>query len=213
MKEEEEDGEEGDRESPHRPALSQEDGNETQQPSQVMRCDNDSTEQTPQTAVANNSGRASLELPHQHRSSIESSQHRSSIGSAHHRGSVESTHQFAIKSTFVGGGGGGGGGASIDNPFSKARRGGSSRRRKGRDAHNPLRRKQSDASVRAVARGMDAATTGLKQSDSPAHRLSQYADSDDEDSMYSTRPEWALDQIAMESDSGSDLEFFDAKGD
>lgn len=41
--------------------------------------------------------------------------------------------------------------------------------------------------------------------------MSQYHDSDDE-SMYSTRPEWGLDQIAMPSDSDSELEFFDAKG-
>ena len=37
---------------------------------------------------------------------------------------------------------------------------------------------------------------------------------DDEGNVYysSARPEWGFDQIAMESDSESDLEFFDAKG-
>ena len=39
-------------------------------------------------------------------------------------------------------------------------------------------------------------------------------ESDDEGNVYysTSRPEWGFDQIAMQSDSDSDLEFFDAKG-
>ena len=67
-------------------------------------------------------------------------------------------------------------------------------------------RRVSDSSIRAFTRGTDSSgQTGHLQ-------LSQFNDSSDDDSMYSTRPEWGFDQIAMHSDSGSDPEFFDAKG-
>lgn len=70
-------------------------------------------------------------------------------------------------------------------------------------------RRVSDSSVRTFTRGTDSSDMPRQTSHL---QLSQFNDSSDDDSMYSTRPEWGFDQIAMHSDSGSDPEFFDAKG-
>ncbi len=67
-------------------------------------------------------------------------------------------------------------------------------------------RKQSNTSLRSfgtsssVERGM---TLESRLSSTQEHES-------DDDSMHSTRPEWAFDQIAMSEDS--DSEFFDARG-
>lgn len=70
-------------------------------------------------------------------------------------------------------------------------------------------RRVSDTSLRAFTKSIDSSDMPRQSSHL---QLSQFNDSSDDDSMYSTRPEWGFDQIAMHSDSGSDPEFFDAKG-
>ena len=69
-------------------------------------------------------------------------------------------------------------------------------------------RRQSESSVKIISQtGSDP----LLKSKSLEVRQSSRSYESDEESMYSTRPEWAFDQIAMLSDE-SDSEFFDAKG-
>ena len=69
-------------------------------------------------------------------------------------------------------------------------------------SRNVLARKMSDTKAAVVTRG----------GDNTRNTLLRFASTGSNDSMHSTRPEWALDTIAMGSGSESDLEFFDAKG-
>ena len=70
-------------------------------------------------------------------------------------------------------------------------------------------RRQSESSVKIICKtGSDPL---LKSKSLEVRLQSSRSYESDEESMYSTRPEWAFDQIAMLSDE-SDSEFFDAKG-
>lgn len=90
----------------------------------------------------------------------------------------------------------------------------------------------SKAGSHAQQQSVDGAAVGKRNSSDPSFKVGGSLDvprrqsslsvfrstslgyeDDDGNVYYSTaRPEWGFDQIAMESDSESDLEFFDAKG-
>ena len=73
-------------------------------------------------------------------------------------------------------------------------------------------RKASDGILRVGSGSLDAQRR--KGSMTMFRTTSMGYESDDEGNVYysTARPEWGFDQIAMQSDSDSDLEFFDAKG-
>ncbi len=73
-------------------------------------------------------------------------------------------------------------------------------------------RRQSDTSQRSFVRlvSQDKGGHGDHTPKTDPRLSSTREYESDEESMYSTRPEWAFDQIAMSEDS--DSEFFDARG-
>ena len=80
-------------------------------------------------------------------------------------------------------------------------------------------RQSSDISVRKTSDGNLLMGSSLevqrrKSSLTVYRTISTGYETEDEGNIYysTSRPEWGFDQIAMQSDSDSDLEFFDAKG-
>ena len=117
--------------------------------------------------------------------------------------------------------------SSGDNGYStppRERRVGSIRRVRSGGRSNPKigthSRQGSDISVRKGSEGVLRVGSGSldvqrrKSSLSMFRTVSTGYETEDEGNVYysTSRPEWGFDQIAMQSDSDSDLEFFDAKG-
>jgi hypothetical protein len=79
---------------------------------------------------------------------------------------------------------------------------------------NSMRKGPADDRILRVGSGGSFDAQRRKASMTVLQTVSMGYESDDEGNMYysTPRPEWGFDQIAMHSDSDSDLEFFDAKG-
>ena len=99
--------------------------------------------------------------------------------------------------------------ASSDGSLWQERRRSSFRFKRDRESVRSTRsaHRLSDASLYTLSRSTDPPPDQRAQ-----NSLLQPNDSSGDESMYSTRPEWGLDQIAMVGDDDSDAEFFDAQG-
>jgi len=95
---------------------------------------------------------------------------------------------------------------SSEGSFRLERRRSSFRFKRDRESVRSVRsHRLSDASLHTLNRSADT-------SEQRAQNMLQLNESSDDESMYSTRPEWGLDAIAIDSDRDSDAEFFDAQG-
>ena len=79
---------------------------------------------------------------------------------------------------------------------------------------NSMRKGSMEDRILRVGSGGSFDAQRRKASMTVLSTMSTGYESDDEGNVYysTSRPEWGFDQIAMQSDSDSDLEFFDAKG-